>query len=108
MITMQLQVMPQEGVIEVYVMRNEDAIIEQVEDMGCNVLEFRRPIQHLVCDAGKRTDIAGYRHAGIYQRFVLSFNFLPVKKNDRNFYNAIALGKTPGCFYIYDRKRQVW
>src|SRR5438046_2518858 len=102
-----LELAPQEAVIEARVVRDEQATVEPLVELGGERGETRRGGDHLVADAGERLDSGLDAGFGVDQRRPLGGGLEAVHLQYRDLGDAIAGRMRAGGLEVDDRERRV-
>ena len=101
-----LELAPQEAVIEARVVRDEQAAVEPLVELGGERGETRRGGDHLVADAGERLDAGLDAGFGVDQRRPLGGELEAVHLQYRDLGDAIAGRVRAGGLEVDDRERR--
>src|SRR6185503_1851048 len=88
--------------VEVYIVRDKNFIVKQVENVRRNIFKWRRILHHFVCDPGERADVNGYFPFGVNQRGITLNYLLAVMYAYGYLGDAICTGMPPGSLNIHN------
>ena len=99
-VTHLLQVVFQERIIKIDVVRHEDAAVEQSVKVSRNLFKCRRFFHHSLGDACESRDVYGDLAAGIDERLKPAFLLDSVVQHNSHLCDGVISCVTAGCLYI--------
>src|SRR6201995_1931684 len=88
--------------IKIYIMRNENRIVQKFKNLFGDIIERWRIGHHVVVDSGERLNVPGDRHAGINKGFKSCYFVFSRMQYNSNFCYCVICCITTCSFYIND------